>query len=164
MISPKMVKAVNGQINTELYSAYLYLSMAAYFHEKNLPGFANWLTVQFEEEQGHAKKFYKELIERGARVTLKAIDAPPVEWPSPLAAFEAVLEHEQKVAGLINNLVSLAKEEKDYASEIFLQWFVSEQVEEEAAATEIVARLKLIKDNPQGLFMIDRILGERKAD
>lgn len=161
MISKKMTDAVNNQINAELYSSYLYLAMAAYFEDLGLPGFTNWMKCQAQEENTHAMKFFDELCERDGRVVLEAIDKPQTEWDSPLAAFEAVYAHEQKVTSLINNLVALAREETDPASEVFLQWFVTEQVEEEAAAKAIVDELKLIEGHPQGLFMIDRELRQR---
>ena len=161
MIGKKMEEALNGQLNAELYSAYLYLSMAAYFESADLPGFANWMRVQNLEEQFHAMKFYDYIIERGGRVTLCQIDAPPSEWNSPLAVFEATLEHEQKVTGLVNNLVYLAREEKDNASEIFLQWFVNEQVEEESNVSAVISQLKLIKESPQALFMMDKEMAQR---
>ncbi len=161
MISKKMEKALNGQLNAELYSAYLYLSMAAYFESADLAGFANWMRVQVQEERFHAMKFYDYIIERGGRVTLGPIEAPPSDWDSPLAVFEATLTHEQKVTGLINDLMDLAREEKDNASEIFLQWFVNEQVEEEDNAGKVLGQLKLIKDSPQALFMMDREMGQR---
>ncbi|MFC1737465.1 ferritin [Planctomycetota bacterium] len=161
MIGKKMEKALNGQVNAELYSAYLYLSMAAYFELVDLSGFANWMRVQFQEEQFHAMKLYDYIIERGGKVLLQAIDNPPSEWDSPLAVLEATLEHEQKVTGLINDLVYLARSEKDNATEIFLQWFVSEQVEEEDNASKIVGQLKLIKNSPQALFMMDKEMAQR---
>lgn len=161
MISEKMQKAVNAQINAELYSAYLYLSMSAYFQSLNLPGFANWMSVQNQEETFHAMKMYDFVNERGGRVILQPIEGPPAEWPTPLAVFENVLKHEQKVTGLINNLVNLAVEEKDHATQIFLHWFVTEQVEEEANADAIVRKLKLVKDSPEGLFMMDAELAQR---
>ncbi len=161
MISKKMEKALNGQLNAELYSAYLYLSMAAYFESADLAGFANWMRVQVQEERFHAMKFYDYIIGRGGRVTLDSIQAPPSDWDSPLAVFEATLTHEQKVTGLINDLMDLAREEKDNASEIFLQWFVNEQVEEEDNAGKVLGQLKLIKDSPQALFMMDREMGQR---
>jgi ferritin len=161
MIDKKMEKALNGQLNAEYYSSYLYLSMAAYFESIDLPGFANWMRVQEQEEKFHALKFYDYLIERGGRVTLQAIDAPPTEWSSPMNAFEETLKHEQIVTGLINDLVFLAREERDNAAEIFLQWFVTEQVEEENSVSTILAKLRLIKDKPQGLFMLDKDLGQR---
>jgi ferritin len=161
MISKKMEKALNGQLNDELYSAYLYLSMAAYFESVALVGFANWMRVQNQEEQFHAMKFYDYIIGRGGRVTLRPIEAPPPDWDSPLAVFEATLTHEQKVTGLINNLVDLARGEKDNASEIFLQWFVNEQVEEEDNVSKVLGQLKLIKDSPQALYMMDKDMGQR---
>ncbi len=161
MLSEKMQEALNGQINAELYSAYLYLSMSAYFTSINLPGFANWMRVQAQEEMFHASKFYDFVNERGGRVILKEIAGPPAEFDSPLAVFEATLGHERKVTGLINELVNTAIEEKDHASHIFLQWFVSEQVEEESTAEGILQRLKLIGDDKSGLFMIDAELGQR---
>ena len=161
MISKKVEKAFNSQINAEMYSAYLYLSMAAYFESENLNGFASWMKVQAQEEMTHAMKFYSFINERGGRVTLDAIEAPQKKWTSPLAAFEGAYKHEQKVTGLIDGLVETAKAEKDHASEIFLQWFVTEQVEEEASADEIVQKLKLMADAPGGLFMLDREMGQR---
>jgi len=161
MIGKKMEEALNGQLNAELYSAYLYLSMAAYFESVDLAGFANWMRVQTQEEQFHAMKFYDYIIERGGRVILRSIDAPPADWDSPFAAFKATLEHEQKVTGLINDLMYLAREEKDNASEIFLQWFVNEQVEEEDNVSKVLGQLKLIKDSPQALFIMDKEMGQR---
>jgi len=161
MINKKMEEALNAQVNAELYSAYLYLSMAAYFESIDLAGFANWMRIQFQEEQLHAFKLYDHIIGRGGRVDLKAIDKPPSKWDSPLAIFEATLEHEQKVTALINDLVYLARREKDNATEIFLQWFVSEQVEEEDNAGKIVGQLKLIKNSPQAMFMIDKEMSQR---
>lgn len=161
MLNKKMQEALNKQLNAELYSAYLYLSMAAYFQSVDLSGFANWMRVQTQEEQFHAMKFYDYIIERGGRVILRPIDAPPADWDSPFAAFKTTLEHEQKVTGLINELVYLAREEKDNASEVFLQWFVNEQVEEEDNVSKVLGQLKLIKDSPQALFMMDKEMGQR---
>jgi ferritin len=161
MISKKMQNAINSQINAELYSAYMYLSMSAYFASQNLPGFANWMRVQAQEEVGHAMKLYGFVEEYRGRVVLKAIDGPPIEWDSPLAVFQATLKHEQKVTGLINKLVDQAIAENDHATRGFLQWFVDEQVEEEASADAIVQQLKLIKGTPGGLFMLDKELGVR---
>ena len=163
MINKKIEKAINDQINAELYSSYLYLSMAAYFESINFSGFAQWMHVQAKEETNHAMKFFGYVFEKGGRVTLKAIDGPPTEWKSPLDAFENVLNHEIKVTGLINKLVELARAEKDIATENFLMWFIAEQVEEEASADHIVQMLKKIKDAPQGLFMLDRELGKREG-
>ncbi len=161
MIDEKMQEALNKQLNAELYSSYLYLSMSAYFHSVNLGGFANWMRVQAQEELAHALKFYDYVNERGGRVVLQPVDEPPSEWDSPLATFEHVYEHEQKVTGLINKLVDLAVEARDHATNNFLQWFVSEQVEEEASADEVVQKLKLVGDDASGLFMIDRELAQR---
>lgn len=162
MIKSSLEKTINEQINAELYSAYLYLSMAAYFENMNLKGFAHWMNVQAQEEVGHAMRFYKYLFERGGRVILEAVEKPPAEWNSPLDVFENAYKHEQKVTSLINNLVTAAKSENDYATETMLQWFVEEQVEEEASALEIVQKLKLIKDSPQGLMMLDSQAAQRK--
>jgi ferritin len=156
-----MQEALNGQLNAELYSSYLYLSMAAYFQSLNLGGFGNWMRVQAQEEDMHAMKFYNFINERGGRVLLKPIDGPPTEWDSPLAAFEAVLEHEQKVTGLINELVELALSEHDHATNIFLQWFVTEQVEEEDSANDVIQQIKMVGGAEGGLFMLDRELGQR---
>lgn len=160
-LSSPMETALNQQINAETYSAYLYLSMAAYFDSLNLPGFAQWMRVQTQEELVHAMKFFSFVNERNGRVLLQPIAGPPTDWASPLAAFEAAYEHEQKVTGLINNLVDLALQERDHASNIFLQWFITEQVEEEASANDIVQKLKLAGDNPHHLFVLDRELGTR---
>ena len=161
MITEKMQEALNGQMNAELYSSYLYLSMSAYFQDINLGGFATWMRVQAQEELVHAMKFYDFINERGGRVVLKAVEGPPTEWDSPFAAFEAVLQHEQKVTGLINELVELALAEHDHATNIFLQWFVTEQVEEEDSANEVVQKIKLMGDAQGGLFMLDQELGQR---
>ncbi len=161
MISKKVEEALNGQINAELYSAYLYLSMEAYFESVSLPGFATWMRVQTQEELMHIMKIYGFVNERGGRVLLKSIDQPPTEWESPLAVFEASYKHEQKVTGLINDLVNLAIEQKDHATNSFLQWFVNEQVEEEDSADQVVQKLKMIKNDPGGLFLVDRELGQR---
>lgn len=161
MIKKNIQKALNKQINAELYSAYLYLSMSAYFQSINLAGFANWMRVQALEEMTHADKFYNFIVERGGRVELEAIEAPPKEWASPLAVFENAYKHEQKVTSMINDLVDLAIKEKDHASNIFLQWFVTEQVEEEASADEVVQKLKLAGDKGSGLFMLDGELSKR---
>lgn len=164
MLSKTLQDAMNEQIKNELYSAYLYLSMSAYCEASNLPGFAHWMQMQAQEEVTHAMKFFDFIHERGGRVVLQAIDQPPVEFQSPLEVFEQTLEHEQKVTGLINDLYALAVQEKDYASQAFLQWFVTEQVEEEANATQIVETLKLIGDKGHALLMLDREMGRRGAD
>lgn len=162
MISKKMVKALNKQITAEVYSAYLYFSMAADFEAKNLPGFAHWMYTQAQEEFGHATRFYNYIYEQQGKAKLAAIDAPPSEWASPVEVFEAAYKHEQHVTSLINGLVALAMEEKDFATNIFLQWFVTEQVEEEASAVTILDQLKMVGDNAQGLFMLDRELTQRQ--
>lgn len=158
MITKKMEDALNKQINAELYSSYLYLAMAAQAEAKNLKGIANWFRCQAQEEIVHGMKLYGFLHERGGRVTLEGLDKPPTEWASPLAMFEDAYEHETKVTGMINALATLAEEEKDHASRSFLNWFVDEQVEEEASADEIVQQLRLAGDGGPGLFMINREL------
>ncbi|PWB86987.1 ferritin [Methanobrevibacter woesei] len=142
MVSENMEKAINEQLNAEMYSGYLYLSMAAYFEDQDYPGFAQWMRVQAQEELDHAMKFYDYLNTRGARVTLTAIEAPQTEWDSIEAVFKHVLEHEQMVTSLINNLVDIAIEEKDHATNQFLQWYVEEQVEEEESAMEVLGKIK----------------------
>ena len=161
MISEKMQTAINDQINYEMYSAYIYLSMSAYYQSINLPGFANWMYVQAQEEMFHAMKFYGFVNERGGRVLLKAIDGPATDWENPSAPFIDALAHEQKVTARINNLVNMAIDERDHASNIFLQWFITEQVEEEANAEAIIRQLDFIGDNKSAIFMIDRELATR---
>jgi ferritin len=161
MLSDRMQQALNDQINAELFSSYLYLSMAAYFQECNLNGFAQWMKVQALEELTHAMKVYAFVNDRGGAVALQPLGGPPTRWGSPLAVFEETLGHERKVTGLINNLVDLAQAERDHASSAFLQWFVTEQVEEEASANEVLQKLKLMGDAQGGLFMIDQELGQR---
>ena len=161
MLSKQMESALNDQINAEMYSAYLYLAMSAYFQSAKLSGFANWMQIQAQEEMVHAMKFYDYINERGGRVTLQSIEAPPKDWDSPLDVFDATLQHEQKVTSLINSLVDIAMEERDHATNIFLQWFVSEQVEEEDTANEILQKIKLMADAPGGMFMLDNEMGQR---
>lgn len=163
MLSEKMQKALNGQLNAEIYSSYLYLSMNAYFKSVNLDGFANWMYAQAQEEMMHAMKFYDFINQRGGRVLLTAIDAPPIEWDSPTAVFEDTLKHEQKVTGLIIDLVEVAMAERDHATQIFLQWFVTEQVEEEDSVGSVLEQLRLLRDAKGGLFMMDRELAKRQA-
>jgi ferritin len=163
MLSQAVQDAINEQIKNELYSAYLYLAMSAHCQANNLPGMAHWMTVQSKEEVGHAMKFFEYVNDRGGRVSLKAIDQPPAEWKSPLVMFQAVLEHEQKVTGLINGLYALALKENDYATQVELQWFITEQVEEEKNASEIVAQLKRAGEQGPGVAMLDRHLGKREA-
>ena len=163
MIDGRMQEALNRHANAEFYSSYLYLSMSAYFQSINLTGFAHWMRVQAREELAHAMKFYDHVIGRGGRVSLQAVEAPTSQWDSPLAAFEDAYRHEQKVTGLINQLVDEAVQTRDHATNAFLQWFVSEQVEEEASVDAIVQKLRLVGDAPGGLFMIDHELGKRAS-
>jgi ferritin len=161
MFTAKLEKELNKQLNREFLSAYLYISMAAYFQSVNLSGFEHWMKVQAKEELSHAQKIYNFIHERNGKVTLEQIDKPQITWESPLLAFEDSLNHEKHITECINELINLAAEEKDHATSIFLQWFVTEQVEEEAGATEIIKKLKFIKDMPGGLLMLDKELGKR---
>jgi len=161
-IKSKMEQALNKQLNRELYSGYLYLSMSAYFESINLPGFAHWMKKQASEEEAHAMKLYKFIVDRGGRVKLSYIETPKLEWKSPLQAFEDAYKHELKVTDMIHSLVGLARSEKDYATETFLQWFVNEQVEEEESANDIVQKLKMIGDSKNTLFMLDSVLSKRE--
>lgn len=161
MINKKMQKEINKQINAEFYSSYLYLSMAAYFETKNLQGFANWMNIQAQEEWAHGMKFFNYLLERGGEVKLAQIDAPKTDWKNVIEVFEEVYAHEQKVTSLIDNLVNVAIEEKDHATRSFLQWFVDEQVEEEANVTLLLEQLKMVEGQGVALFMIDRELKQR---
>jgi ferritin len=164
MISKKMGDALNNHLNEELYSSYLYLSMAAHFEDKNLNGFAHWFKLQAKEEWEHGMKFYDFINQAGGKVTLKAIKTPKTNWKSIMEAFKDTLKHEKHITGLINKLVGQAMQAKDYATNNFLQWFVNEQVEEEATVEEIMNKLELIGDAKSGLFMLDRELGFRKAE
>jgi ferritin len=164
MLSKAMQDAINEQIKNELYSAYLYLAMAAYSEANSLPGFAHWLRVQSDEEVAHAMKFFDFVNERGGRVVLHAIDQPPVEFESPVEIFEQTLNHERKVTGMIHHLYELALEEKDYPAQVMLHWFIDEQVEEESNATQILDTLEMIGDKGQALVMLDRELAKRGAD
>ncbi len=161
MLSAKIEKALNEQVNKELYSSYIYLSMSAYFESKNYGGFANWMKVQSEEEREHAMKIYDYINTRDGRVTLQAIQSPKTEWAKPLEAFEEAYAHEQYISKSINDLVSLAYEEKDHATVEFLNWFVKEQVEEEAASRDVVEKMKMVGDSSNTLFLLDRELGKR---
>ncbi|HAR63687.1 MAG TPA: ferritin [Candidatus Margulisbacteria bacterium] len=161
MIKQPVINAINQQINAEIYSSYLYLSMRAYFESINLKGFSHWMYIQTQEEMIHSLKFYNFLIERGGKVLLGEIAAPKVEWNSPLAVLEDVYAHELKVTEMINNLVNLAISESDHASNAFLQWYVTEQVEEESSALDVLQKLKLIGDNPGALFLLDAELAKR---
>ncbi len=161
MLKKKILKALNSQINAEMYSSYLYLSMESYFQSESLSGFASWMRGQVQEELFHGMKFYDFVNERGGRVTLDSIGRPDADWKSPLAAFEHILKHEQMVTGLINDLMDLAIAEQDHATKIFLQWFVSEQVEEEATVGEVVNKLRLTRKDSSGLFFLDAEMAKR---
>lgn len=160
-MTDRMENALNTQINKEYYSGYLYLSMSSYFESINLPGFAHWMRLQYQEEIQHVLKFFDFVNERGGRVLLQPIEGPPTEWNSPLEVFEFAYSHEVYVSELINNLVDLSVEERDHATTNFLQWFIEEQVEEEATADGVVQQLILAGEDGSGLFMLDRELGTR---
>ena len=164
MLSKKMTKAINDQMNREIYSAYLYMSMSSFSSYIGLKGFANWFMVQYHEEMYHAMKMYEYIQRQGECAKLQPMDKLPTEWDSPLEMFEKTLEHEQKVTKWINELMDLAIEEKDHASQIFLQWYVTEQLEEEENDNDIIVKLKLIKSNAQGLMMLDQELSQRVAN
>jgi len=161
MLSVKIEKELNNQLNREYFSAYLYMSMAAYFQSVDLSGFEHWMQVQAKEELSHAEKIYDFIHERNGRVVLEQIEKPQTDWESPLAAFEDSLKHEIFITSCINELIKATLEEKDNATEIFLQWFVTEQVEEEANAIQVIKKLKFIKDAPAGLLMLDKELAQR---
>ncbi|ADU66467.1 ferritin [Desulfurispirillum indicum] len=163
MISKKMQNALNEQIKHEIYSAHLYLAMSAHCESNGLKGFAHWLQLQYDEEMMHAMKFYRYVLDQGATIALQEIPAPPSKFESVLEMFEEVLKHEQFVTASIHKLVDLALAEKDHATTIFLQWFVTEQVEEEASAQDIIDQLKLVGKEKSGLFMINREMGTRTA-
>jgi ferritin len=161
MISKAMQDAINEQINKELYSSYLYLSMAAYFEDKNLPGFAKWMHIQEGEEREHAMKLYAFLVDRGGRVLLRPIGAPETEWKGSLELFKQVASHEAAVTASIHSLYELALKEKDYPAQMMLQWFITEQVEEEKNAGEIVQQLELVEARGTAVLMLDHRLGKR---
>lgn len=161
MLGEKMANGLNGQINKEMYSAYLYMSMSTYANVLGLKGFANWFMVQYHEEMLHAMKIYEYVTRQGSNVVLKEIAQPPSEWKSPLDMFEQTLKHEQFITKSINDLVEVAIAEKDHATQIFLQWYVSEQVEEEENDNDIIAELKMIGDSKPGLLMMDKELATR---
>jgi ferritin len=163
-ISKKMENAINKQINEEFYSAYLYLSMAGYFEGTNLKGFANWMRMQYQEEISHAMKLFDYVFEREGSTELMVIEKPPIKWNSPLEAFKAAYTHEKKISGYIDKLYHLASNEKDIPTQVMLQWFVTEQVEEESSVSAIVEELKLIGDNGSGIFLIDKQLGKRTSE
>lgn len=161
MLKEPIETALNEQINAELYSEYLYLSMAAYYEDEGLPGFASWMRAQADEERSHAMRIYDFVIDRDGRVILDSIDSPPTEWSTPADAFKEAYEHEVEISEMIDELVVLAREENDNATENMLQWFVAEQVEEEATAQDILDKLKHVGDDGTGLMMIDQELGQR---
>ncbi len=160
-INQKINDAINNQVNAELYSSYLYLSMSAYLESQSLKGFANWMRVQAQEELAHTMILFNYINERGGRALMQPVDGPQTDWDSPLAVFENVYEHEQKVTGLINDLVDLAIAEKDHATNNFLQWFVKEQVEEEDSASDMVERVRRVGDSGNALYMLDNELAAR---
>lgn len=161
MIGKNMEKALNEQIREELGSAYLYLAMAAYFHEEKLPGMARWMEVQVQEEFEHAMRIYHHVVERGGRVKLEALPEPKFEWASPLEAWKAAYEHERYISDRIHKLVELARQERDYPAEVMLQWFVSEQVEEEDQTRRVVEMLERLGESGRGLLWLDKELGKR---
>ncbi len=163
MISERMANEINKQINAELFSSYLYLSMSAWCDNAGYRGFSSWMRVQAEEEYAHAMKFYDYMLDVGGKIELEKIDKPQTDWASPYELFEAVKEHELYVTKLINDLVAVAIEEKDYATNIFLQWFVTEQIEEVATASEIIDKFKMIGKNKESFYFLDKELGERGA-
>ena len=162
MIGPKVQEAFNEQLNAELFSAYLYLSMSAHFEAASFKGMAAWMRLQAQEEVGHAMRFYKFINDRNGRVTLTQVEAPKTQWKSPLDVFEDAYKHECKITAAINDEMSLAFAEKDHAAHTFLEWLINEQVEEEATVSTIVDQLKLVGDNGMALFLIDQELGQRK--
>lgn len=164
MINQAVLDRMNEQITHELYSAYLYLSMSAYFESENLPGFATWMRVQSREEQVHAMKFYDYIHDRGGKVVLQAISQPPVDFNSAQDVFKQSYEHEQKVTALINNIYNVATAEKDLASQVFLHWFLEEQVEEEKNASQILDLLEKIGPSVGSLYQLDHRLGKRGSE
>jgi ferritin len=163
MMSPKVEAAFNKQLNFELFSSYLYLSMSAYFEAESFKGMAAWMRTQAQEEVGHGMRFYKFIIDRNGRVTLTQIEAPKTQWSSPLEAFEDAYKHECKVTAAINDEMNLSLSEKDHAAHTFLEWLINEQVEEEATVLTIVDQLKLVGDNGMALYLIDQELGKRNV-
>jgi len=161
MIKEKMLNALNEQVNAEQYSSLLYLSMSAYFTSIGLPGFANWMYIQYQEEMTHANKFFNYINERGGRARLKAIEQMPTDFDGVIDVFEKTQKHEEHVTALINSLIDVAIEERDHACQSFLKWFVDEQVEEEANVQEILDTLKLINGQGNGIFMLDREMRQR---
>lgn len=162
MLSQTMLDELNNQINEELYSAYIYFAMSGYLEDKNLPGAANWMRAQAQEELGHVMRFYHYIKDRRGRIMMKPLQGPPNEWDSFVAVFDAAFKHEQHISGRIHKLAELAAQENDHATLSFLKWFIDEQVEEEASVDEVLQKLKMIGGQGHGLFMIDRELGARK--
>ncbi|VGO22996.1 ferritin [Pontiella sulfatireligans] len=163
MISEKMQEELNEQVNKEFFSAYMYLAMSAYCNKIGLPGFAHWMRMQYEEESLHVTKMYDYILDQGGTIHLKTIEEPPLEYGTPLEVFEQTLEHEQFITSYIHKLMGLAVEERDYATQTFLQWYVSEQVEEEANVNDILAPLRMVGNDKGGLMMIDQKLSVRLA-
>jgi len=163
MISNEIEGALNEQMNKEFYSAYLYLSMSAYCNTIGLPGFAQWMRNQYEEEILHVTKMYDYILDQGGKINLKQIEQPPQEHGTPLEIFEKTLEHEQFITGSIHHLMGMAVDERDYATQTFLQWYVTEQVEEESNVNDVIAPLRMIGNDKGGLMMIDQQLAQRKA-
>jgi ferritin len=164
MLSKKMADALNEQIQKEFYSSYLYLAMAAHFEAESLGGFAHWMRLQSQEEWSHGLKLFNHVLDRGGRMELRAIEKPTGEWKSPQAVFDAVLAHEQFVTASIHKLYEVALQEKDYAAQVELQWFINEQIEEEKDSSEIVEQLKMIEGRGSALLMLDKQLGKRGKD
>jgi len=163
MISSKLQDALNSQVTKEMFSSNIYLAMSSYFAQNNLNGCAHWMRIQADEETIHAMKIFDYILARGGQTKIGAIDAPPVVWESPLAAFEHAFEHEQYITSQINELMALAIEEKDYAATSFLQWFVDEQVEEEEHTNQIVEDIRIASTDRSALFFLDRELSQRVA-
>jgi ferritin len=161
MIKKSVRDALNEQVNMEFHAGYLYLSMGAWFEKKNLKGFAAWMKKQAQEELGHGMKIFNFVYERGGDITLKALAAPKVNWKDPMEAFKDAYGHEQKVSASIDRISALAAKEKDNATVVFLNWYVSEQVEEEAQCVDIIERLKMVGGSAQGLYLLDKELGSR---
>lgn len=163
MISEKMQEALNEQVNKEFYSAYMYLAMSAYCDTMGLPGFSRWMRMQYEEESLHVTKMFDYILDQGGQIHLKVIDEPPKEYGTPLDVFETTLKHEQYVTSLIHKLMGLAIEERDYATQTFLQWYITEQVEEESNVNDVLAPLRMVGEDKGGLMMIDQQLAQRIA-
>jgi ferritin len=164
MLSTTLNDAINDQIGFELNSAYIYLGMSAYCESRNLPGFAKWLRIQWQEELGHGLKLHDMVLERGGKIALQSIDKPPAKYPSVMDVFKQVLAHEKKVTASINKLYAMASKENDYATQVALQWFITEQVEEEKNAADILAAIEMIGDSGTALYMLDKQMGSRAAD